>query len=129
VTDPAEVALQFVFHINRQKLDELADMMTDNHCFDDGVNSVTVGREVMKENWRRYFELCPDYLSHLSAVYSRDNHVILLGSTTGSHLQIPWHQEFEESIIWVAEIIGERVNEWRIAEVTKAERAKWGIPE
>ena len=55
------VAHAFVRAINRQDADALADLMTAEHRFIDGLGNVAEGREKMRAGWSAYFRMVPDY--------------------------------------------------------------------
>jgi hypothetical protein len=40
--------------------------------------------------------------------------VILVGRTTGSHLQQPRHIEIQDTIIWAARVENDQVAEWKL---------------
>lgn len=82
----------------------------------------------MREAWAGYFSAFPDYMIHVSAFFTLADTVILVGRTTGSHLQLPRAVEFQESLIWAARIADDRVAEWRIYPDTPEARAELGIP-
>jgi len=126
--DVVETAFRFVESINRQDVEKLTEMMTEDHRFVDLAGDEYVGREAMKRGWTDYFRLCPDYLIHVCELHQQGNRVYLIGRTTGSHLGIPWREEFQDSAIWIADVEGGRVSLWRIVADTEETRQAYGIP-
>ena len=59
--DAKSTILAFVEKINAHDVEGLADLMSENHLFVDSLGSVQKGREKMREGWRGYFTLFPDY--------------------------------------------------------------------
>jgi len=114
VENPIDVALRFVEHINRQDLQSLVESMTEEHTFIDLAGDVHRGRETMQEGWAQYFSMCPEYMIHVSEVYISGRDVILVGRTTGSHLQQPRHIEIQDTIIWIARVENDQVAEWKL---------------
>lgn len=49
-----------------------------------------------------------------------------IGRTTGSHLDLPWREEFQDTIIWIADVEGERVSLWKIVADTPETRQAYG---
>jgi ketosteroid isomerase-like protein len=123
---PVDIALRFVEQINRQNLPGLVSLMTDDHTFIDSSGDVQCGREMMRQGWAGYFDLCPDYMIYVAEIYLAGDNVILVGRTTGSHLQQPRHEEIRETIIWIATVTAEQVAQWQIVADTPENRAAWG---
>lgn len=88
--------------------------MTADHRFVDMAGDAEEGREVMRAGWADYFARFPDYMIHLSHFFVREDAAILIGRTTGSHLQLPRHAEFQEPVIWSARVANGLVAEWRL---------------
>lgn len=125
---PVEIALAFVEAINRQDAAGLARLMTDDYVFVDLAGDVEQeGREKMVAGWSAYFALCPAYLIHVSDVYLAGDEVVLIGRTTGSHVQQPRRVEIQDTVIWVAGIRDGQVSAWRLYYDTPDNRARLGI--
>jgi ketosteroid isomerase-like protein len=58
-TRALEVGLAFVDAINRHDVGALVTLMTEDHCFVDGLGQVVGGREQMKNGWIGYFRMVP----------------------------------------------------------------------
>ena len=82
---PLEVAQLFVQRINSQDLDGLANLMSAGHRFIDSLGAEFVGREVMKEGWRQYFRMVPDYTIEVSESFSEGPVVVMLGVAGGTY--------------------------------------------
>jgi ketosteroid isomerase-like protein len=54
-----EVGLAFVDAINRHDVEALVTLMTEDHCFVDGLGQVVRVREQMKNGWIGYFGWVP----------------------------------------------------------------------
>lgn len=126
--DVVAIAFRFVECINRRDLDGLTGLMTEEHTFVDLEGDVEQGRDVMRKAWAGYFSAFPDYMIHVSAFFTVGDTVILVGRTTGSHLQLPRAVEFRDPVIWAARIVDDLVFEWRIYPDTQEARATLGIP-
>lgn len=107
-----KTALEFVECINRQDLDGLAELMSEDHVFVDREEGIAQGRKTMRDGWSRYFAAYPAYKAHVSRVVALDPIVILVGRTTGS--QVPPEIEAHETVIWTARVEDGLVAEWRI---------------
>lgn len=101
-------ALGFNEKINRQDLEGLAELMTDDHTFVDAAGNVTKGKNVMKEGWREFFKKYPDYRNKFTSISVQDNVVIMVGYSTCSFKPLGGPN------VWTARIRGGRVSEWRV---------------
>jgi hypothetical protein len=119
--DPKLVALQFNEYINRQDLEGLSRLMTDDHAFIDRDGKISRPREVMIESWKQFFELFPVYRNTFTRVESRKNLVVMLGHAFWSR-----EQPFDPAI-WTALIQDDLVSEWRIYADTEANRKLFSL--
>jgi hypothetical protein len=71
-------ALKFNERINKQDLEGLAELMTNDHTFIDNFGEVTRGKEVMKEAWKDFFRKYPDYRNMFTCVTIQNNVVVML---------------------------------------------------
>lgn len=79
------VALQFVQAINRQDVSALMDLMAPDHRFTDSLGNVVRGRDSMREGWRLYFQMVPDYQLTIEETYEADPMAVLLGTAGGTY--------------------------------------------
>jgi hypothetical protein len=126
--DVVETAFRFVESINRQDVARLTEIMTNDHRFVDLSGKEHVGRAVMQRGWTDYFRLCPHHLIHVCKFHKRGNRVFLIGRTTGSHLDLPLPEEFQDAVIWIADVEGERLSLWKIVADTAETRQAHDIP-
>jgi 3-methyladenine DNA glycosylase AlkD/ketosteroid isomerase-like protein len=114
LTKPAQVTLRFVDCINTRDLEGLTALMSEEHTFVDLAGDEQHGRAVMQAGWQNYFSSFPDYRIYVARIFVAGDTVTLIGRTTGSHLGLPDEVEFQDPLIWVARVKGERVAEWRL---------------
>jgi hypothetical protein len=125
-TDPIDVAFEFVEAINRRDLERLVALMTHDHRFVDLSGEAHLGRETMRKAWASYFDSFPKYMIHVAELFRNDDRVIMVGRTTGSHLNLPRLVEFNETMIWLAETAGGLVTGWLLYEDSPQNRAQLG---
>lgn len=80
-----EVARQFVRNLNRQDVDAMAALMTDEHRFVDSLGNVVTGRAAMRAGWAGYFRMVPDYTIAVEETYADGSVVILIGTAQGTY--------------------------------------------
>ena len=82
---PESVAQAFVRAINRQDGVAAADLMSPGHRFVDSLGSVTEGPEKMREGWKAYFRMVPDYAVAIEETYVGGPVVVMLGVAQGTY--------------------------------------------
>lgn len=124
---PLDVAFGFVECINRRDLQGLTDLMADDHVFIDLSGEEHRRREALIEDWRSYFTQFPDYMIHLAEAYILGDTIALIGRTTGSHSGQPRQQEFQGTLIWVAETSEGKLKRWQLIKDTPRNRKSLGL--
>ena len=112
-----QVALAFVDAINRHDVEALVALMTEDHCFVDGLGKVFRGRQQMKNGWIGYFGWFPDYSVKLDQSLSQDNVVALFGFAQGTYAvngKLSPESHWEIPAAWKAVVRGGRIAEWRV---------------
>ena len=85
---PLKVAEQFVTAINAHDVERIATLMTSNHRFIDSLGSVVEGRDAMREGWKFYFGMVPDYHLNIRSLFVPEDakaEVVLVGTAGGSY--------------------------------------------
>ena len=120
-TDPKLTALQFNEYINRQDVNRLSNMMTENHKFIDRAGGGAKGKKEMTPGWIRFFKDHPEYTNTFKRVESKGNLVTLYGYATWEIGDDPDYS------IWTAMVENDLVVEWRIYENTVENRKKFNL--
>jgi uncharacterized protein (TIGR02246 family) len=82
-----EVAKSFVAAINTGDPERVSELMTEDHIFVDADGTEYSGRDRMREGWREYFSMVPDFRIEIGEVYSRGDRVALTGIAEGTFSQ------------------------------------------
>lgn len=83
-----EIINCFVKAINNHDIDQILNLMTDDHVFIDGQDNKHVGKEGMKEGWEGYYKLFPDYRIEIIDVVANDPVFGLFGYVDGTYLGV-----------------------------------------
>jgi ketosteroid isomerase-like protein len=81
---PESVAHAFVRVINRQDVEALLALMAPSHRFIDSLGTVFEGLEKLREGWKAYFRMVPDYAVAIEETYSSGPVVVMLGVAQGT---------------------------------------------
>jgi ketosteroid isomerase-like protein len=120
-TDPKLTVLQFNEYINRQDINGLSNLMTDDHLFVDREGNSDKGKESMTKGWIKFFEMFPEYRNTFIRLQSQDELVVIYGYAV-------WNKGSEQDyVIWTAKIENDLVAEWRIYEDTEENKKRYNL--
>jgi hypothetical protein len=85
------------------------------------------GKEANIDGWRGYTRSFPDYVIYPHQLVERGADVVVLGHTTGSHLDLPDEQESELTLLWRATVQRGRLRLWQLIADTPDRRVELGI--
>ena len=114
---PESVAQAFVRAINRQDVDALAELMSEQTRFIDSMGTVLEGRETMHRGWTKYFLLVPDYTVAIEETFCDGPVVVMLGTAQGTytpHGQPKPENHWTTPTAFRAFIEDGKVAEWRV---------------
>jgi ketosteroid isomerase-like protein len=77
--------IRFVKAINDHDINEIVNLMSEDHIFIDAANHKTVGKKGMKEGWERYYELFPDYKIEISDITENESVIGLFGNVNATY--------------------------------------------
>ncbi len=124
---PAAAVISFIDAINHGDVARVAALMTMDHQLRVLDEEPLGGRAANVNAWRSYVTSFPDYVIFPRVVVDRDDDVIVLGYTTGSHLGLPDEEESRIAVIWRAEVEDGRLTLWQIVEDSPAHREEFGL--
>jgi len=114
---PIETVLLFLDRINRRDPDKLAELMTEDHVFIDSLGRVMRGRETMRQGWRGYYAMCPDYRVSHEDMFANGNIVAVFGAAGGTISlggKLTPENRWETPVAWRAVVENGLVKEWRV---------------
>ena len=80
-----QIAQAFVRCMNMRDADSLAALMTEDHRFIDSLGQVVAGRETMRQGWKYYFAMVPDYSLAPESWLADGSVVIMFGKAGGAY--------------------------------------------
>ena len=114
---PAETVQRFIDQINVHDVDGLSVLLTPDHRFIDSLGSVVVGRQTMREGWRQYFQMVPDYHIGITHSFTAGGEVALLGSAGGTYarnMQMKPADAWQTPAAWHAVVRDGLIAEWQV---------------
>ena len=124
---PAAAVIGFIDAINFSDVDRLVALMSPDHRLQVLREPPLDGREANRAAWHGYVTAFPDYVIYPDRFVHRGDDVLVLGSTTGSHLGLPDQEERELPVIWRATVRDGLLVLWQVIEDTPARRAFLGL--
>jgi len=91
--------------------------MTDDHVFIDSLGHSVSGREKMRQGWRSYYEVCPDYWISHEEIFQVGDRVAVFGSAGGTMAdqgKLLQENKWRISAAWLAIVENRLVKEWRV---------------
>lgn len=112
-----QVVKLFMAKISTQDIDGLADLMTENHTFKDGLGTTVSGREVMRKGWCEYFAMVPDYWVKAETYFVDGSAVGIFGTAGGTYSHdgtLKPENRWQVPAAWFAVVEGAKIAEWRV---------------
>ena len=109
------VAVGFVDAINTQDMDALTQLMGDKHIFVDAQGNFYEGCTALRNAWREFFFMFPNYQMYVEQIIEAQSMVVLIGSASGGYTACPNDDDsWQLPTVWTAKIDNNRVQEWRM---------------
>jgi ketosteroid isomerase-like protein len=105
-----ETFTQFITAINALDPEALHSLMTPNHRFIDSLGNRVEGADTMRNGWRGYFAMCPDYQIEIADLLATDDVVLATGTASGTIHKTPW----KTPAAWRAVIRDGLIAEWQV---------------
>ena len=125
---PAVAAvIAFIDAINRGDVERLVALMSPDHLLQVLEEPPLIGREANRDAWVGYVTAFPDYVIYPDRIVQRGDDVLVLGSTTGSHLGLRDQEERQLKVIWRATVQDGLLALWQVIDDTAGQRALLGL--
>ncbi len=127
LTKPVQITLDFIDAINRNDLDKVTGIMTEDHLFIDLDKEEIYDHKTLVRWWQFYFSHWPEYRICVSELYQHENKVIVIGRTCGSHVEIPVSREYRDTLLWYSEVVDNQIKNWHLHYDTYEARESFGL--
>ena len=112
-----EVVLKFIERINRQDVEGLADLMSEDHVFLDSRGGRGEGRENMRRGWAEYFRMMSDYRIEVERTITEGDQVAVVGTASGIYVidgKVSRGNYWKCLAAWLAVVKNGLLTEWRV---------------
>jgi ketosteroid isomerase-like protein len=116
-TTPVAVVLDFIERINSGNVDSICAAMSPDHVFVDALGTRFEGRETMREGWKQYHEMIPDYKVSHEEILARGEMVAVFGSARGTYVKdgkLLKENFWEVPAAWKAIVKNGLIAEWHV---------------
>src|SRR5689334_19378070 len=79
-----KIVLAFITAINAHNVDDIKNLMTDDHVFIDAHYKKVEGKLKMADGWKGYFEWFPDYKIEVEKVMTDKDTIAIFGFAEGT---------------------------------------------
>jgi ketosteroid isomerase-like protein len=124
---PVAAVIGFIDAINRGDVDRLVALMSPGHRLQVLQEPPLDGREANRGAWDGYLTSFPAYVIYPDRIVHRGDDVLVLGSTTGSHLGLSDQEERLLKVIWRATVRDGLLTLWQVIEDKPGQRALLGL--
>lgn len=117
MSDVRSVVEQFVACINTHEVDGIASLLSPQHRFIDSLGTVVTGREAMRNGWREYFRMVPDYRLSIAQVFTDGAQVLLVGEARGTYTRdgtLEAHNAWSTPVACRAVVSDALISEWQV---------------
>ena len=103
--------------INRHDVESLGSLMPVDHTFIDSGGTVTSGVDKMKDGWKDFFRMFPDYRHEISGYLQNGNTIMAFGHASGTYngkRGLVAENRITMPAAWRAVVQHGRVSEWQV---------------
>ena len=108
-----KVVLQFIEALNNADIEEIANLMSEDHVFIDSGGGKYTGKETMKQGWIVYFDMFPDYKIEPIDITEKDSTIGVFGYASGSYKGIK-NNYFRIPASWKAIVKEGKIKHWQV---------------
>jgi hypothetical protein len=112
-----EIVSNFIKAINDHDVEQIYELMSDDHTFIDGYGDRYVGRKDMKEGWANYYKLFPDYHIEITDYTENETIIGLFGYAGGTYKNIKDESNsnyWRTTAAWKAIVENGKVKYWQV---------------
>lgn len=112
-----ETVNNFIKAINEHDVEQIYNLMSDDHIFIDGYGDKYSGREEMKDGWANYYKLFPDYYIEITDYTDNETIIGLFGYAGGTYKNIKDKSNsnyWRTTAAWKTIVENRKVKYWQV---------------
>jgi ketosteroid isomerase-like protein len=112
-----EIVNSFIQAINDHDVDKIYDLMTDDHIFIDRYGDKHIGKTGMKEGWKQYYSMFPDYQVEIIDVTENESIIGLFGYASATYKNIKDERNsnfWKTPAAWKAIVEDKKIKYWQV---------------
>ena len=109
--------MDFIDAINRADLDDIINIMTDDHILIDSQDNKMTGKDNLRQAWAGYFGLFPDYKIEVHEILAKGSLFCILGNASGTFKNLKNSDNsnyWKIPAAWTAIIEDNHLKKWQI---------------
>jgi ketosteroid isomerase-like protein len=110
--NPEITVWEYIARINEHDASGVTELCTDDHVLIDSLGNRLSGRTPLKDGWRGYFALFPDYRIEVHGIASSSESVLAWGVAAGTHASTG--AAWRIPAAWRAKVVAGRLAEWQV---------------
>jgi ketosteroid isomerase-like protein len=111
------IVIRFVKAINDHDVNEIVNLMSEDHLFIDGQDNKSIGKKDMREGWERYYELFPDYQIEISDIIESGSSIGLFGYVKATYKNLTNKLNsnlWRTPASWKAIVENNKIKHWQV---------------
>ncbi|MBN1886028.1 MAG: nuclear transport factor 2 family protein [Candidatus Krumholzibacteriota bacterium] len=109
------IVRDFVRLFNERRVDDLSELLTDDHLFVDALGKTIRGKRSMKEAWDKYFHMVSAYSIEIDEIEGTADRFDIRGRAKGAGREgVPQSTPWEIPASWRAVVRNGKIAEWRV---------------
>jgi len=112
-----DIVNRFVKAINDHNVEEILNLMSEDHLFIDAYGDTHIGKKGMKEGWKGYYELFPDYKIDIKEIIEEGSIIALFGYANATYKNIKDESNsnfWRIPAAWKAIVKNSKVKHWQV---------------
>lgn len=112
-----EIVLDFVNAINNIDVEGICNLMSEDHQFIDSQDNIMTGKVNLKQAWKAYFAMFPDYKIEINDIVEKGSLICLFGYASGTYKSEQSENKsnyWRVPAAWRAIVADNKIKQWQV---------------
>jgi ketosteroid isomerase-like protein len=117
-----QIVYDFAEAINRQNIEKIYSLMSNDHTFIDAQGDKVEGKHKMRAGWEGYFQMFPDYKIEITSIFEDGDTIAAFGFAGGTYKGLKTENNenhWRLPAAWKAVVIDGKIYLWQVYADTK----------